>query len=439
MSDLGAVPPQRVLLGVSGGIAAYKAADLVRRLRAAGHEVRCALTRGATAFVTPLTLEVLSGNPVYQEEYLAAGTAAPGRAGEEAHIAAARWASVLCVAPATAHLLARLALGLADDFLTTTALAWKGPVVAAPAMHTAMWEQDAVQQHVAVLRRRGVRLVGPVEGPLASGEVGMGRMADPEAILRAVSEAGGGGSLHGLRVLVTAGPTQEPLDPVRYLGNRSSGKMGFALAAEAARRGARVTLVAGPVALPTPYGLQRIDVTTARQMEQAVLAAAPDVDLAIMTAAVADFRPRQVAARKMKKSQGLPKSLELVENPDILAGLRTAAATAVLVGFAAETDDLEGNARAKLAAKGADFLVANDVSRRDIAFGSDANEVTVYRREGAPIFLPRRPKADLAGALLDLFIAPFAGRGPAAGAAAGAAAPPGTAGTAGSSLPPAHA
>jgi phosphopantothenoylcysteine decarboxylase/phosphopantothenate--cysteine ligase len=409
----------RVLLGVSGGIAAYKAAELVRRLRGRGHEVRCALTRSATAFVTPLTLEVLSGQPVYREEYLEAGPGGAG--GEEAHIAAARWAGVLCVAPATAHLLARLALGLADDFLTTAALAFAGPLVAAPAMHSSMWEKPAVQAHVEALRRRGVRLVGPVEGALASGESGMGRMAEPEDIVREIEAAAASaaaaapvapndpevvdGRLRGVRVLVTAGPTQEPLDPVRYLGNRSSGRMGFALAAEAARRGAQVALVAGPVALPTPAGVTRIDVVTAREMEQAVQAAAPAAELAIMAAAVADFRPRQVAKEKIKRSRVPPGGLvvELEENPDILAGLRVQAPGAVLVGFAAETAELAANAQAKLAAKSADFLVANDVSRRDIAFDSDANEVTVFRRRGEPLFFARRPKAALAAALLDLF------------------------------------
>lgn len=389
----------RVLLGVTGGIAAYKSAEMVRRFRARGHEVRCALTRSAASFVTPLTLEVLSGRPVYQEEYLSAtGT------GEEAHITAAAWAEVLCVAPATTHVLARLALGLADDFLTTTALAFTGPVVVAPAMHSAMWEKPSTQEHMDTLRRRGVWIAGPVEGPLASGEIGMGRMTDPEAIVQAVEAAAGAGPLAGRTVLVTAGPTHEPVDPVRFLGNRSSGRMGFALAAEAARRGARVILVAGPVALATPPGVRRIDVVTAREMEKAVHEHAPGADLVVMAAAVADFRPVSPAAAKIKKEQGLP-SIELAENPDILAGLRRVAPGAVLVGFAAETDDLERNARAKLEKKGADFLVANDVSRRDIAFESEANEVTVYRREGEPVFFPRRPKSELAASLFDLFAA----------------------------------
>lgn len=392
--------PLKVLLGVSGGIAAYKSAELVRRFRTRGHEVRCALTRGAVSFVAPLTLEVLSGRPVYQEEYLASG----GANGEEAHITAAAWAEVLCVAPATAHVLARLALGLADDFLTTTALAFTGPLVVAPAMHSSMWEKASTQQHVAALTGRGVWLAGPVEGPLASGEVGMGRMAEPEAIVEAVEAAAGLGPLAGRTVLVTAGPTHEPIDPVRFLGNRSSGKMGFALAAEAARRGARVVLVAGPVALASPSGVSRVDVVTAREMERSVLEHAPAADLIVMAAAVADFRPRQVASGKIKKEEGLA-VVELEENPDILAGLRAVAPRAVLVGFAAETEDLDRHARAKLERKHADFLVANDVSRRDIAFESGDNEVTVFRRQGEPVFLSRRPKSELAASLFDLFTA----------------------------------
>lgn len=389
----------RVLLGVSGGIAAYKSAELVRRLRSRGHEVRCALTRSAVSFVTPLTLEVLSGHRVYQEEYLAATGS-----GEEAHITAAAWAEVLCVAPATTHILARLALGLGDDFLTTTALAFAGPVVVAPAMHSVMWSAEPTRQHAEALKRRGVWFAGPVEGVLASGEVGMGRMAEPEEIARAIEAAAGAGPFAGLTVLVTAGPTHEPVDPVRFLGNRSSGKMGFALAAEAARRGARTILVAGPVALPTPPGVTRVDVVTAREMQEAVHEHAPSAGLIVMAAAVADFRPSRTANRKIKKEQGLP-AIELVENPDILAGLRAVAPGAVLVGFAAETHDLERNARAKLERKGADFLVANDVSRSDIAFGSGDNEVTVYRREGEPVFLARRPKGELAASLFDLFAA----------------------------------
>ncbi|HSG41359.1 MAG TPA: bifunctional phosphopantothenoylcysteine decarboxylase/phosphopantothenate--cysteine ligase CoaBC [Thermoanaerobaculia bacterium] len=390
----------RVLLGVSGGIAAYKSAELVRRLRGRGHEVRCALTRSAVSFVTPLTLEVLTGHAVYQEEYLT-----PTGSGEESHITAAAWAEVLCVAPATTSVLARLALGLGDDFLTTTALAFEGPVVVAPAMHSVMWGRESTRQHVETLKRRGVWLAGPVEGPLASGEVGMGRMAEPEEIARVVEAAAGMGPLAGRTVLVTAGPTHEPIDPVRFVGNRSSGRMGFALAAEAARRGARVVLVAGPVALTTPPGVQRVDVVTARDMERAVREHAPEADLIVMAAAVADFRPRQSAASKIKKEKGGLAVLEMEENPDILAGLRAVAPRAVLVGFAAETEELERNALAKLERKGADFLVANDVSRSDIAFEREENEVTVFRREGPPVFLSRRPKSELAPSLFDLFAA----------------------------------
>ena len=396
--------PLRILLGVSGGIAAYKSAELVRRLRAEGHEVRCALTRSADAFVTPLTLEVLSGHPVYQEEYLSATGS-----GEESHITAAAWAEVLCVAPATAHVLARLAVGLADDFLTTTALAFTGPVVIAPAMHSAMWEKETTREHVEVLRRRGVRIVGPVEGPLASGEMGMGRMAEPETIVQAVEAAAGAGPLAERTVLVTAGPTHEPLDPVRFLGNRSSGRMGFALAAEAARRGARVVLVAGPVSLATPVGVHRIDVVTAGEMARAVREHAPAADLIVMAAAVADFRPSRPAAEKIKRERGLP-VLELEETPDILAGLREIAPRALVAGFAAETENLEENARAKLDRKQADFLVANDVSRSDIAFESEDNEVTVFRRDGPPVFFSRRPKSQLAVSLFDLFTATLSDR-----------------------------
>ncbi|HEX3127824.1 MAG TPA: bifunctional phosphopantothenoylcysteine decarboxylase/phosphopantothenate--cysteine ligase CoaBC [Thermoanaerobaculia bacterium] len=388
----------RVLLGVSGGIAAYKAAEMVRRFRAQGHEVRCALTRGAASFVSPLTLEVLSGHQVYQEEYLT-----PTGTGEELHITAAAWADVLCVAPATSNVLARLALGLGDDFLTTTALAFAGPVVVAPAMHQVMWEKPALQEHLETLRRRGVRIVGPVEGPLASGEVGMGRMSDPAEIVAVVEAVAGAGPLAGRTVLVTAGPTFEPLDPVRFLGNRSSGRMGYALAGEAAKRGARVVLVSGPVHLSPPSGVERLNVTTAREMEAAVREHAPSADMVVMTAAVADYRPKNPAGVKIKKESGPPAPVELEENPDILAGLRDVAPGAVIVGFAAETHDLERHARAKLEHKRADFLVANDVSRKDIAFDSLANEVTVYRREGEPVFLSRRPKQELAASLLDLF------------------------------------
>ena len=389
-----AAQTQRVLLGVGGGIGAYKSAELVRRLRSDGHEVRCALSRSAGSFIPPLTLEVLSGQSVYQQEYLSANGS-----GEELHIAAAQWADVLCVVPATAHLIGRLALGLADDFLTTTALAFSGPVLLAPAMHHQMWAQEPVQANVAALAARGVRFVGPEEGPLASGEIGMGRMASPESIAAMVTALGASGPLSGRTVLVTAGPTREPLDPVRYLGNRSSGKMGFAVAAEAEALGARVVLVAGPVQLSTPAAVERVDVTTALEMEDAVHRLAPRADLIVMTAAVADFRPRAVAPQKIKKAAAAP-VLELVPNPDILKGLPAIAPGALRVGFAAESEKVERHALQKLESKEAHMIVANDIGRDDIGFRSDLNEVTIYRRNGEAVFLSRRPKREIARSLL---------------------------------------
>ncbi len=399
--------PCRILLGVCGGVAAYKAADLVRRLRERGHEVRCAVTPSAAKFVSPLTLEVLSGHPVYGEEYLE-----PGRHGKEEHIDAASWAELLCIAPATANMLSTLALGLAPNFLATVALAFRGPVVVAPAMHSAMWEKPAVQANVERLRSAGVRFVGPESGPLASGEIGLGRLAEVLAIVAACEACrfpNATLSWTGRTVLVTAGPTEEPIDPVRYLGNRSSGKMGFALAAEAARRGARTILVAGPVALVTPPGVERQDVRTALEMESAVAAHAAGADLIVMAAAVADFRPRTYATEKIKRHRGTPE-LELAPNPDILASLARLAPRALRVGFAAESALSADEAARKLAAKGAHLLVANDISRPDIGFGSDENEVTIYRPEAPPTVLSRRPKAAIAAALFDDFEAALRSR-----------------------------
>jgi phosphopantothenoylcysteine decarboxylase/phosphopantothenate--cysteine ligase len=392
----------RVLLGVTGGIAAYKSAEIVRRLRDAGHDVRCALTRNGAKFLPALVLETLSGRPVDQEEYL------DGRGrGEEEHIAAAAWAEVLVVAPATTHTLARLALGLGDDFLSTTALAFDGPVVVAPAMHPKMWLQASTRLHVETLRQRGVRFVGPVEGPLASGEVGWGRMAEPAAVVAEVDGLGAARTLAGRRVVVTAGPTHEAIDPVRFIGNRSSGRMGFALAREAARRGAEVTLIAGPVRLETPHGVARRDVTTALQMRDALAAVAPAAHLVVMAAAVADFRLRSISPTKIKRGEiaapGGGLTLDLEPNPDLLAELAITAPHAVRVGFAAETHELQTNALKKLAAKDCDFLVANDVSRADIGFDALDNEVVVYDRTGVARPLSHRPKTQLAADLLDLF------------------------------------
>lgn len=380
---------------MTGGIAAFKAPRIVRRLREEGCEVRCALTRSAESFVTPLTLEVLSGAPVYREEYLA-----PGVEGEELHVSAGAWADTLCVAPATAHTLARLALGLADDFLTTTALVHDGPLVVAPAMHSDMWAKPAVRDNVRRLEERGAVIVGPVLGPLASGEVGLGRMAEPDDIVAAVVDRDGR-ALAGRSVLVSAGPTREAVDPVRFLSNRSSGKMGFALAAAAAEMGAETTLVAGPVALGTPRGVERRDVVTALEMRDAVYELAPTADVVIMAAAVSDFRPRDPRDQKIKKRGGFGR-IELEANPDILAGLRDVAPRALVVGFAAETEDLEAAARGKLTDKRADMLVANDVSRPEIGFDSDENEVLVLFRDRGPQTLPRCAKRLLAGQLMEM-------------------------------------
>lgn len=394
----------RVLLGVSGGIAAYKAAEIVRLLTKRGHEVRCALTRTAASFVTPLTLEVLSGHRVYQQEYLEGDGS-----GEELHISLASWADIVCVAPATAHTLARLALGLADDFLATTVLAHDGPLVLAPSMHSIMWDQDSVTEHVARLTRRGAIFVGPSVGPLASGEVGIGRMAEPAEIVEACEAVMEPGPLSGRRVLVTAGPTREVLDPVRFISSPSSGKMGFALARAAAESGAETTLVSGPVSLPTPVGVERVDVTSAEEMRTAVQTVAPHADLIVMAAAVGDFRPRSTSPIKIKKETANLDSVDLEPTADILASLRELAPEAVIVGFAAETGDLLANARVKLESKGVDFVVANDVSRGDIGFGTDENEVVVLS-PGGELFFDRQDKLSLARLLLEQFQPVIVGR-----------------------------
>ena len=406
----------RVLLGVTGGIAAFKAPAIVRRLRERGHEVRCAMTEAARRFVSPLTLEVLTGHAVYGEDYLEArGQAA------ELHVDAAMWAEVLCVAPCTASTLARLSHGISDDFLVTTALMFRGPVVVAPAMHAHMWAHDAVVENTTRLEARGVNWCGPVEGALASGEQGWGRMAEPEAIVEAIETAFGDNTAAqkvsardyvGYRVLVSAGPTHEPLDPVRFLGNRSSGRMGLALARAAALRGAEAHLVCGPISLPTPPGVSRVDVTTAVEMKTAIDELAPRMDLVVMAAAVADFRPESTAEQKIKKGSGQePSSINLVRNPDILAGLADVAPDAVRVGFAAETHELLSHAQGKLESKRVDFLVANDVSRKDIGFESAENEVIVLERGQPPVELGKAGKDGLAQMLLDRFLPALEAKG----------------------------
>lgn len=389
-----------VLLGVTGGIAAVKAPALVRRLQERGHRVRCALTRSAPSFVAPLALEVLTGAPVYGEDYLE-----PNGSGEELHVTAGQWADVLVIAPATANTIARLALGLADDFLTTTALMHDGPIVVAPAMHSTMWSQPTVAEHVARLAARGAVFVGPEDGPLASGESGIGRMSEVEEIARQVELAAAGVARRtdrwrGRTILVSAGPTEEPIDDVRFLSNRSSGRMGFAIATEAVRRGADVHLVAGPVSLGTPPGVARIDVRTAAEMYDAVRGAAGAAEVVVMCAAVADFRPTRRVEGKLKKSRGLD-AIELEPTADILAALRDVSPHALLVGFAAESADLEAEARRKLESKRLDLIVANDISRPDIGFQSGDNEVTLFARDGDPVRVSRRSKPEVARAILD--------------------------------------
>ena len=380
---------QRIVLCVTGGIAAYKAADLARRLQDAGAQVRVVMTEAATRFITPMTFQALTGQAVRTSLWDEAAEAAMG------HIELARWADRLLVAPASADSIARLAAGLAGDLLGTLYLATEAPLVLAPAMNRVMWAHPATQANLATLQARGAQVLGPGEGDQACGEVGAGRMLEPLQIVAALQAAG---ALAGRRLLITAGPTFEDLDPVRFIGNRSSGKMGFALAAEAARQGAEVTLVAGPVALSTPAGVHRLDVRSAEQMRAAVLAALPGQDAFIGAAAVADFRPAQVASTKIKKSAGLPQ-VEWTATPDILTEVAAhAQRPALVVGFAAETDDLEAHARDKLARKRVDLIAANRVDA-GLGFEADDNALTVFAADGTRE-IARQSKVGVARELL---------------------------------------
>jgi phosphopantothenoylcysteine decarboxylase/phosphopantothenate--cysteine ligase len=387
-----ALANRNILLGITGGIAAYKAAELTRLLVTAGASVRVAMTPAAQTFITPLTLQALSGNPVHSDLLDPAAEAAMG------HIELARWADLVLIAPASADFIARIAHGLANDLLSTLCLATRAPLVLAPAMNTQMWLHPATRANCDLLAARAVTLLGPGEGDLACGETGPGRMLDPATLLDALPALFPGGALSGLRVLVTAGPTREPLDPVRYLSNRSSGKMGFAVAAAAARAGARVTLVSGPVALPTPAGVARIDVESAAQMRAAVGDVVADCDIFIGAAAVADYRPQQVAAAKMKK-EAAALHLELEPTTDILAEVAARADGPFTVGFAAETENVTGHARAKLEAKGLDLVAANRVGD-GLAFDRDDNELELLW-PGGSLRLPRASKVDLARQLID--------------------------------------
>lgn len=381
---------KHIVLGVGGGIAAYKAADLVRRLIERGAEVRVVMTSAATQFVTPATFQALSHHPVATSLWDESPETGMG------HLELAHWADFLLIAPATADLIARLSHGIADDLLTTLALACEAPLVLAPAMNHRMWLHPANQENVALLTARGARLLGPVTGALAERESGPGRMLEPVEIADALA---GGGVLAGKRVLVTAGPTEEPIDPVRFIGNRSSGKMGYAVAAAAARAGAEVTLVSGPVALATPPGVQRIDVRTATAMLEAVEKEMEGIDLFIAAAAVADYAPREQAAQKIKKSSD-KLTLELVRNPDILAKVTGRKRHPFCVGFAAETENVTANARAKLEAKKLDLICANLVGDEH-AFGRDDNALIAISTDGEND-LGRGSKRELAARLIEL-------------------------------------
>jgi len=369
---------RRILLGVSGGIAAYKAAELCRLLSRCGASVRVMMTVAARRFVGETTFAALSGHPVSTDLF------DPVQEGQIGHIALADQTELLVLAPATANLLARLAHGLGDDLVSTVCLAYTGPLLLAPAMNVHMWQHPATRENLHTLLGRGARSVGPGSGEMACGHVGEGRMAEPGEILQAVGAGLAPQILAGRAVLVSAGPTHEPIDPVRFLGNRSSGKMGFALAAEAAAAGARTTLVAGPSSLSTPLGVERVDVGTAAEMAAAIKARAPGQDVVVMAAAVADYRPSSAAASKIKKEQtGSRLTLELTQTEDILAGLTRLEPRPLLVGFAAETGgDLGALAARKREAKGCDLLVANDVSQPDAGFERDHNRVLIQDASG---------------------------------------------------------
>ena len=386
---------RNVLLGVSGGIAAYKSAELVRQLQELGATVRVIMTHGAREFITPLTLQALSGHPVHTE--LLDEKAEQGMG----HIELARWADLLLIAPATADLIARLAAGRGDDLLTTVALATAAPRMLAPAMNQQMWRDPATAANVETLLERGFRMIGPAAGEQACGDVGPGRMEEPAAIADAAAGLFISGALAGKRVVITAGPTREALDPVRYISNHSSGKMGYALAAAAADAGARTTLVSGPVNLTVPEHVSCQQVESARDMLDACLDLVPDCDIFIACAAVADYRPAQVQAQKIKKGDTDETTLQLVKNPDIVSAVAAGEHRPFTVGFAAETQDVLGYARSKMQRKGLDMIIANDVSDSGIGFNSEDNEVTVLWAEGEQA-LARANKSTIARQIVEL-------------------------------------
>ncbi|HSW52396.1 MAG TPA: bifunctional phosphopantothenoylcysteine decarboxylase/phosphopantothenate--cysteine ligase CoaBC [Sulfuricaulis sp.] len=388
---MGILTNKRLLLGVTGGIAAYKSADTVRRLREAGAEVRVVMTAGAAEFITALTLQAVSGHPVYQHLLDTDAEAGMG------HIELARWADAVLVAPASANFMARLAQGRADDLLSAVCLATESPVAVAPAMNQQMWSNAATQANLAALKKNGVRIFGPAEGSQACGEVGPGRMLEPAELVTSVAGLFSAGELDGLRVVITAGPTWEAIDPVRGLTNRSSGKMGYAVAQAAMEAGAKVTLISGPTALPDPERVHTIRVESAQEMHDAVLVHIADADIFIGVAAVADYRPTRKAKDKIKKADE-KMTLDLERTPDILASVAARKPAPFTVGFAAETENLEQHARQKLETKRLDLVAANRVGA-DLGFGMDENSLLLVE-PGAVTELPMQPKAKLARALI---------------------------------------
>jgi phosphopantothenoylcysteine decarboxylase/phosphopantothenate--cysteine ligase len=388
---------RHIVLGVSGGIAAYKAAEVLRRLTERGAQVQVVMTRGAREFVTPLTFATLSKRPVYTEVWGDGNTPAVD------HVELAGWAELLLVAPATAHTIAKFASGLADDFLSTYCLAHRGPVLLAPAMEAAMWEGAAVRSNVETLAARGVRFIGPEAGPLASGREGIGRMAEPDSIAaEAWKILGRTRDMEGLTLVVTAGPTREPVDPIRFLSNRSSGKMGYALAETARDRGAEVTLLSGPTGLPRPAGVRLLSFETAADLHGLLVAEFPECDGLAMAAAVADFIPEE-SRERLHREDG-DHTVRLAAGRDILASLAPLKRSQTVIAFAAETEDLEARGRRKMEAKNADLVVVNDVSREDTGFDADENEVLILTRDGARETVSRRSKRLIAEKIWDAFL-----------------------------------
>ncbi|WP_404398228.1 bifunctional phosphopantothenoylcysteine decarboxylase/phosphopantothenate--cysteine ligase CoaBC [Idiomarina loihiensis] len=388
---------KHILLGITGGIAAYKAPDLVRRLREQGAEVRVVLTAGAKAFVTPLSLQAVSGFTVSDDLLDPTAEAAMG------HIELARWADLVLIAPASANTIARIAHGFADDLLSTLVLASKAPLAIAPAMNQQMWAATAVQENIETLLSRGVQMIGPESGEQACGDVGYGRMSDPTEIVQALIKKAPEAKQdwQGKTFVITAGPTREAIDPVRYISNHSSGKMGYALSEAAARAGAKVILVSGPTQLPTPTGVQRVDVETTEQMLNAVQQQLPNCDVFIGCAAVSDYRVAEVASQKIKKEQNnQPPQLKLVQNPDILQQVASSEKPPFTVGFAAETENLKANALRKLERKQLQMIIANDVSQVGLGFNSDSNNAIILSKDSEQS-LPTMSKHDMAIAIID--------------------------------------